>query len=326
MKHILQDKLAIGIDLGGTKVRMALIADEGKVLSVNERSTHSERGSEGVLIDLLTDIDKYLKTSKKDVHVLGVGVAGQVNFEGVVQSAPNLGWNNFPLKQRLEKELGLPTIVVNDVRAATFGEWRYGSGKKIADLVVVFIGTGIGGGVITGGKMLVGCNNSAGELGHLTVVTNGRPCHCRNHGCLEAYVGGWAIAERAQEKIKLNPEKGQRLFFGVDSIEKITAKTVSQAANEGDLLAESLIRETAQYLASGLVGIVNAFNPCLLVLGGGVIEGMPQLIPLVTDFINTHALKVAVRNLSIKKAKLNGDAGVVGAAALAQQYLGELKY
>ena len=271
MKHVLQDKLAIGVDLGGTKVRMALINDEGKILSVNERSTHSERGSEAVLIDLLTDVNQCLKIVKKEVHVLGVGVAGQVNFKGVVRSAPNLGWDDFPLKQRLEKELGLPTIVVNDVRAATFGEWCYGSGKNIDDLVVVFIGTGIGGGVISGGKMLVGCNNSAGELGHLTVVTNGRPCHCRNYGCLEAYVGGWAIAERAQEAINLNPEKGARLFFGADSIEKITAKTVGQAANEGDSLAEFLIKETAQYLASGLVGIVNAFNPCLLVLGGGII-------------------------------------------------------
>lgn len=166
--------------------------------------------------------------------------------------------------------------------------------------------------------MLEGCSNTAGELGHTTLIVNGRDCHCPNKGCLEAYAGGWAIAQRAQEAVGNDPEAGKVLNSLAGSIEKITATVVTQAYYKGDSLANQLVRETAQYLSAGMVSIINAFNPCLLVLGGGVIEGLPELIKTVEAHIQERALKSAAVNLKVVKAGLGNKAGIVGAAALAQ--------
>jgi glucokinase len=201
------------------------------------------------------------------------------------------------------------------------GEWRFGSGKGADDLAVLFVGTGVGGGIITGGKLLTGCSNSGGELGHMTLVANGRQCHCPNKGCLEAYVGGWAIAERAQEAIRTLSAEGKRLRSLAGDIKDVTAGMVSQAYREGDLLARLVVEETGRYLASGVVSIVNAFNPCIVVLGGGVIEGIPEIIPIVNDATRSNALETNVENLKIVKATLGGDAGVIGAATYARELL-----
>jgi glucokinase len=230
-----------------------------------------------------------------------------------------LGWRNFSLKKELEKKLDLPMLVTNDVRAATWGEWRYGSGQGVDDLAVLFVGTGVGGGVITGGKVLSGCSNSGGELGHITLVYDGQKCRCPNCGCLEAYVGGWAIAQRAQETVRTAPEQGQQLVSLAGSIENITAVTVAQAYHEADPLATQLVEQIGHYLAAGVVGIVNAFNPCIVVLGGGVIEGIPELIQIVKEIVPTMALEAALNKLKIVKAALGGDAGAIGAAVLAQE-------
>jgi glucokinase len=190
------------------------------------------------------------------------------------------------------------------------------------NLVVLFVGTGVGGGVITGGKILPGCSNTGGELGHITILAEGRNCHCPNAGCLEAYVGGWAIAERAQEAIMANPANGQPLLSRAGCIENITSATVSQAYLHGDPLASQLVDETSKYLAAGVVSIVNAFNPCLVVLGGGVIEGLPEYVKRVEQITRSKALEAAVNSLKIVKAALSGDAGVIGAAALAKKLIG----
>jgi glucokinase len=211
--------------------------------------------------------------------------------------------------------------VVNDVRAATWGEWRYGAGVGADEVVVLFLGTGIGGGVITGRKILAGCSNAAGELGHTTIVVEGRRCHCRNKGCLEAYAGGWAIAERAQEMIRRNPTAGQRLIQLAGSIYNISAAIVSQAFKEKDWLATLIVKETGKYLSAGLVGIVNSFNPCLLVLGGGVIEGLPILVTIAKKTIKERALEAVIKKLKIKKSALGENAGIIGAASLAQDQL-----
>jgi len=316
------DLLTLGVDVGGTKVETALVDRNGQILAAHKCPTHLEKGPEGTIADILTCIDGCFSKARREAQALGIGIAGQVDLKGVVRYAPNLKWRNVPLGEKLQKKLGIPVVVTNDVRAATWGEWRYGSGKGVDDLVVLFVGTGIGGGVISGGNMIVGCNNTGGELGHITVVLGGRKCHCPNIGCLEAYAGGWAIAERAQEAVRADPRAGQLLTSLAGSIEKITAATVSQAYHKGDQLARRLVEETGVYLAAGVVGIVNAFNPCLLVLGGGVIEGLPELIHMVENTARNRALEASVENLKVVKAALGGNAGVIGAAALAQNKIG----
>jgi glucokinase len=310
--------ITLGVDLGGTKVKAALVDASGHILTIRKCTTHSEKGAEGVIADVLTCIDGCFKKVRQEAHAVGIGIAGQVDLKGIVRYAPNLKWQDVPLKDKLEAKLGKPVIVTNDVRAATWGEWRYGSGKGLQDLVVLFVGTGIGGGVVSGGNMMVGCSNTGGELGHITIVSGGRKCHCPNIGCLEAYASGWAIAERAQEAVREDPKAGQHIISLVGNVERITAATVGEAYREGDQLARQLVEETGRYLAAGVVSIINAFNPCLLALGGGVIEGLPELIQAVEKLARNKALKSAVERLKVVKAALGGSAGVIGAAALAQ--------
>jgi glucokinase len=311
-------QVTLGVDLGGTKVNVGLVDRSGRVLFAHKSMIHASKEPERVIADLLAAMERCRSRTEQEVEAVGIGVAAQVDQKGVVRGSQNLGWRKVPLKKRLEKEIGLPVAVTNDVNAATLGEWRYGSGRGVDDLAVLFVGTGVGGGVITGGKLLSGCSNSGGELGHITVVYDGRKCHCPNRGCLEAYVGGWAIAERAQQAVRAAPREGQRLVSLAGSVEGVTAATVSGAYREGDLLARRLVEETGRYLAAGVVSIVNVFNPCVLVLGGGVVEGIPELIQIVKDVVPAMALEASVGELKIVKASLGADAGVIGAAALAQ--------
>jgi glucokinase len=310
--------LTIGVDLGGTKVSMALVDAEGQILSDNRYPTNPDIGSEAIVADLIDAVNKFQEQSGQGAAALGIGVAGQIDQAGVVRRSPNLPFHDEPLQARLEEKLGLPVMVTNDVNAVTYGEWRYGSGKGMDDIAVVFVGTGIGGGAVSGGRLIEGCNNTAGELGHTTIVVEGRKCRCPNVGCLEAYAGGWAIADRAKEAVSANPEEGEKLKSLAGGIENITAATVCKAYREGDLFSKRLVEETGQYLAAGVVGIVNAFNPCLLILGGGVVEGIPELVQIVEGVVQKHALKPAVENLKIVKAGLGAKAGVIGAAALAR--------
>ena len=312
------DSLTLGVDLGGTKLNVGLVDTDGHLLSAHKSVIHASKETEKVIADISAGVEACLSKSGQEAKALGIGVAAQVDRRGVVRGSQNLGWRNVPLKKKLEKQLGLPVVVTNDVNAATWGEWRYGAGRGVDDLAVLFVGTGVGGGVITGGKLLSGCTNSGGELGHITIVFDGRKCHCPNKGCLEAYVGGWAIAERAQDTIRALSNEGRRLLALAGGIKQVTAVTVSQAYREGDLLARLLVKETGRYLAAGVVSIVNAFNPCVMILGGGVIEGIPKLVQIVKDLVPTMALEASVEELKIVKASLGADAGVIGAAALAQ--------
>ncbi len=318
MGQKINNSLTLGVDLGGTKVQVALVDSSGRLLSLHKSPTHPDKEPKKVIADILTGINGCLSKAGREAKALGIGVAAQVDHHGVVHGSPNLGWRNVPLKKKLEEKLGMPVIVTNDVRAATWGEWRYGSGRGVDNLAVLFVGTGIGGGIISGGNLLEGCTNTGGELGHTTIVYDGRQCHCPNKGCLEAYAGGWAIAERAQDAVRTDPKGGRHLASLVGSVEKITAATVSQAYKQGDPLARRLVEETGRYLAAGVVSIVNAFNPCRLILGGGVIEGIPELVQMVEEFTRKRALEAAVEKLEIVKAALGGDAGVIGAATLAQ--------
>lgn len=319
MHKKITEPLTLGVDIGGTKVNLALIDAKGNLLYTHHSLIHASKEPNKVIADLSARVDDCLNKINFKAEALGVGVAAQINRNGIVYASPNLGWKNFPLKKELEKQFSLPILVTNDVRAATWGEWRYGAGKGVNDLAVLFVGTGIGGGIISSGEVLSGCSNSGGELGHITIVYDGQQCRCPGRGCLEAYAGGWAIAERAQQAVRAAPKEGHFLVSLAGSVEKVTSVTVGNAYHEGDLLAKKLVEETGRFLAAGVISIVNAFNPCVLVLGGGVIEGIPELVHMVKEIVPKLALEAAVEKLKIVKAALGGDAGAIGAAALARK-------
>ena len=252
-----------------------------------------------------------------------MGIAGQIDRrKGVLLTSPNLHWRNVELKAPLEAALGLDVLVTNDVAAATWGEWKFGAGRGEDDLVCVFVGTGVGAGVVTDGRILEGSGTSASELGHVPLVFDGRDCSCRHRGCLEAYVGGWAIAERAREKVRQDFAAGNTLVSLAGSKDEITAKHVSDAFREKDPLAIELVKETGRYLSAASVGMVNTFNPSVLVLGGGVVEGLPELAGDVGEAVRVHAFSAFTERFRVAPAQLGGDAGVIGAAALARSHIG----
>lgn len=310
---------AIGVDLGGTKILAAQVDSEGKIIRRIRAATDLSRGPEGVKDEIVSAAKQLALDAGTKPAGIGVGVAGQVDPKtGRVRFAPNLGWANEPFKEDLDRALGIPVVVTNDVRAATWGEWLHGAGRGYENLVCLFVGTGIGGGVVLNGRVITGCSNSAGELGHITIDMKGPQCRCGNYGCMEALAGGWAIAKQARDLALADPIAGSFLLEKVQGVaERITAKVVFEAARAEDPLALKIVDRVSQALIAGAVSLVNAFNPCLFILGGGVIKGYPELIKKIAEGVKQHALPPAREPLKIIRARLHNDAGVVGAAALA---------
>jgi glucokinase len=317
--------LTIGVDVGGTKVEAALVDANGRVLAMRRYPTGPAQRPAGVFRDIVACIQETCAPSAGEpVAGVGVGIAGQVDpATGIVRQAPNLGWKNVSLASELAVALQLPVVVMNDVQAATWGEWLHGAGQGVKDLVCLFVGTGIGAGIVSGGQMLTGCTGSGGELGHITLALDGPRCRCGNRGCLEAFAGGWAIGRRAQIAVARDPTAGKALLALAGGDRRLlTAAHVAEAAHNGDALAQRLVAQTGEALAAGVAAIVNGLNPCLVVLGGGVIEGLPELVGYVERGIRQRALAAAVERLRIARAALGRYAGVVGAAAVARRRLG----
>lgn len=310
----------IGVDLGGSNARAAIVTRDGGVLRVHERLTRPERGPEAVLEALVACIrDACLPGAPGPVLGVGVGVAGQVDAaDGVVRYAPNLEWREFPLRARLEEALHLPVAVLNDVQAAAFGEHTFGAGEGVAELVCLFLGTGVGGGVITRGTLLQGCTGSAAELGHITVDPNGPLCRCGNRGCLEAFAGGWAIARRAREAAAADPASSAMLLhLAGGDLEQVTAAAAVKAARHGDSTSARILREAGEALGIGVASIVNTFNPCLVLLGGGVVAGLPEWIEVASEAVRSRALAANAAAARVRPAGLGAQAGTIGAAAWA---------
>jgi len=310
-------RLAIGVDLGGTKIHAAVVDSEGTVVSSHRLGTDVEGGPSRVVEDIAHAVRTGLGANLSEIEAVGVGVAGQIEAEsGVVRSSPNLKWTDFPFGERLQQALGIPVVVENDVRAATWGEWRHGAGRGMDDFLVLYVGTGVGGGIVSDGRLLTGDRGMAGEVGHMTVVAGGRECTCPNRGCLEAYVGGWAIAERAVGAVLANHEAGRGLLDRARG-EELTARLVSETAAAGDDLAVQLMDETGRYLGAGLVGLLHIFNPARVVFGGGVIEGSPGLVDTADSVVRASAIPAYADGLEIRRSELEGNAAVIGSASLA---------
>lgn len=308
----------LGIDIGATKVLVGLVAPDGGLLAHSDRVVHSNEGLDEVLARVREGVGRVRAQVAAAPTAAGVAVAAQVDTtSGAVLYAPNLRWRDIPLGPRLAKELGLPTVVENDVRAALWGEWQVGAGRGEQNLLGLFVGTGVGGALIADGRPVRGAGEAAGEIGHSTLVAGGRACHCPNRGCLEAYIGGWAIAERAREAVARDPRAGKPLLARVRDPSEITAADVAAAARAGDPLARSVADETAAYVASAAVGLVNAFNPGLLVLGGGLLEHWPELTEGVELAVRERCQPPAARSVRVVRAALGHHAAVVGAALLA---------
>jgi len=294
--------------------------------------TSAELGAEGVaerivglIHGVILDTIGETGATREDFIGIGVGAPGPLDREkGLVIVAPNLGWKNYPLRDRVQKAIGIPTVLDNDANCATLGEWWQGAARGGNTVVGMTIGTGVGGGVIIDGKLHHGASDVAGEIGHTTIDLNGRHCKCGNYGCIEAYASGPAIAVRARE-VLVREETASLLPSLVNgNLDDITAETVYQAASQGDAVANEIVKDTARYLGVGIANLLNILNADVVVVAGGVTRaGDALFVPLRAE-VRRRAFRPAVEAARIVPGELPGTAGVIGAVAVWKQVNGQL--
>ncbi|KJS28289.1 MAG: ROK family protein [Desulfatitalea sp. BRH_c12] len=312
------ERYAIGVDLGGTKIAAAAVDETGKIQNSILQPTDAD-GGPLVVIRQIVEMVRHLCQDQPAAPLgVGVGVAGQVAPQtGLVRFAPNLVWHEVPLQTNLDEALGIPVRVANDVRMAAWGEWLFGAGQGCEDLICIYVGTGVGGGIVSGGHMLTGHGNTAGEVGHITVDMNGPVCTCGNQGCLEAFSGGWAIARKAQDAALHHPLVGASILkLAGNRLADISAETVARAYNQKDPLSQRIMSGVVEALVAGTVTMINMVGPRRVIMGGGVIEGLPELVGRVENGVRRRALKAATESIQFMPAQLGTSAGMIGAAAL----------
>lgn len=323
------DRFIVGVDLGGTNIVVgATSADGTRVFGMHTTATRSEEGADAVVARINGLVEQVIGEATKALgaprsHCLGVGIGspGPLDREtGVVIFTPNLGWRDFPLRDRVQDGVRLPATLDNDANCATLGEWWLGAARGAKHVVGLTLGTGIGGGLILDGRLYHGISDVAGELGHVTIDGDGRRCGCGNYGCLEAYASGPAIALRAREALAGGEPSTLATLVGGE-IDRITAATVYKAAQDGDSLAVNVVRDTARFLGIGVANLLNIFNPEVVVLAGGVTLAGDALFEPMRAEVRRRAFKPAVDACRIVPGTLE-NAGVIGAVATFAQRQG----
>lgn len=321
--------VALGIDVGGTKILAGVIDREsGAVLGTAKKKTKVGSGAEDLIHRIAETAEAAIAAASSvkasQIETVGVGIAGQVDrVKGLLIRGPNLGADidHLPLADRLGKLLKRPVWLGNDVEVATLGELRFGAGRGHDDFVCVFVGTGIGGGIVQGGQIVRGATDSAGEIGHTVVSYDGRQCGCGGRGHLEAYASRSAITRVLVEELRRGRESVLRGMLPnplPDAPEGtlIRSQMIAQATTEKDPLAVEAVTDGARYLAAGLAGIINFTNPPRIVLGGGLVDAVELYFEVAARRAVDEALGVTRRRLKIVRARLGDDAGIVGASLL----------
>lgn len=313
---------AIGIDLGGTKVLVGLINKQtGEVLFSVKKKTKKDKGPQKIIEKIIESIHEILNENiveKTQIKSIGIGAAGQVDRKnGVLLSAPNLDCFNVEFKKIIEKEFSIPVFVGNDVEIATLGEMKFGAGKGFKNLVCVFVGTGIGSGIVQNGELYTGATGTAGEIGHIVVDYGGRQCTCGAMGCLEAYASRSAIEKRITGALK----KGRNSVI-LDYLQDgrpLSSSIIQKALEQNDELVTQALDEASEYLSAGLASIINFINPELIILGGGLIEAIDYFYKKTIIKAHVKALPIPAMKIQFKKANLGDFSGIIGAAFLSDR-------
>jgi len=311
-------KFSLGIDLGGTKIAVGLCHGE-EIIKKAIFPTQASAGFDGVVAVILEAVAKVMADHKlSDIRGAGIGSAGQINAEtGEVIYSPNLGWNNAPLGGTVAKALGVPVKVLNDVRAATVAEHKFGNGRGLASFGNIFVGTGVGSGFVINGQLLNGATNSAGEIGHICMDPQGPQCGCGNYGCLEAYCSGKGMENYVKAELK----KGRKSLLGElaeHKLENVRGPLIGQAAEQGDELAIEAIRRVGHYLGIALANVHTLLNPEVILLGGGMMALGKIFMPTLEETMRRHILPVAANHERplVKEARFSNDAVLLGGAAV----------
>lgn len=314
----------IGVDLGGTNMAAGVLDESYRIVKFATIKTRQGGTPEEIADDmtaLVRSLAKDAGITEEEIELIGIGVPGSVTEEGVVEDANNINFYNVPFGAMMRERTGIAIHMVNDARAAALGEYVAGAGKGSETFQMLTIGTGVGGAFIVNGKVIAGCNGAAGEIGHMVIKQNGAKCSCGRRGCLEAYASAGALRDRMQkvvlEERKRWPRRRESVLWELcgHRVEYLNGKTLFKALEQEDALAQELFEEYIEYLAEGIANIINALQPEVFCIGGGMSEQKEKLLaPLRTSVMDKIYTKHSKLQTRIVAAELGNNAGIIGAA------------
>ncbi|MDX2033478.1 MAG: ROK family protein [Blastocatellia bacterium] len=322
-------KYFIGIDLGGTNIKAALVDTEtGEIDDPVSIPTHAREGYDSVISQMNVLVNRLIAAKgleKNAVGGIGVGVPGAIDMErGRTLFLPNLPgqWRNVPLAEKLGELSALPVRIINDARAMTLGEWKFGAGKGVETVACYTLGTGIGGGLIINNQLHLGIGGGAGELGHVTIDMHGPKCGCGANGCVEAYASGPAIAAMGMKAV-VQGATTRIAELCENDLNRITPELICQAAVDGDSIAKEIYEQAGYYIGVAVASIVTAINPRRVVMGGGVAAAGEVILDPIRRTVQTRVCLTDLKHVQVVLAELGNTAGLIGAAMWAKQHVEE---
>lgn len=312
-----KNKFAVGVDIGGTNIKLGIISDTGEIVKKGMVETKAEGGPDSVVSQIKKGINELLLKNDKKIVGIGIGCAGTVNQEkGTVENPPNLPkWDKVPLGDLIKKAFGYDVFLDNDANAAAIGEMHFGAGKDLNSFIMVTLGTGIGGGIIINRKIYHGDFGAAGEIGHTVIDYNGPKCNCGSYGCIEAYVGNNYLVKRIQGELRNKPETKIWDLINHD-IEKLSPRVIDEAAQAGDEYAKSIIVKLGEHLGYAFASLANILDIGEFIVGGGVAGFGKPLFDAAQKKAAERVLIPIRKRIKVRPAQLKNDAGIQGSSAL----------
>jgi len=323
MPEATKAEYVVGVDFGGTKILAGVFDSALKCLGKTKVSTKSERGQEEVIERIarcVQDVVDECDLDLKQIRGIGIGAPGAINPEtGTVIFAPNLKWEDVPLKKELEKKLEVPIFLENDGNICTLGIYETELKSKPRNVIGIFVGTGIGGGLIIDGKLYSGFNRTAGEIGHMVLEVGGPKCGCGNKGCFEALASRTAIFRQIQAAVKDGQKTVLTEMLGED-LKDLRSGDLRKAIRKGDKFTEKIVEDAAEYIGIAVANLINILNPEVVVLGGGVIDALEdEMMAVIVETAKENAMSGTAKGIEIIASKVGDDAGILGGAVLARK-------
>lgn len=319
----------IGVDLGGTNIKVSVFTSDFRLLGENRTPTQVEHGSDHVLSRIYENITALLDElhlDASDIRCMGIGVPGILDIpNGISRFSPNFPkWKEVPIAAWMENHLHIPVFIDNDARVNLYGEWRFGAGKNRKNVLMITLGTGLGGAAVVDGRVIYGATGSAGEIGHINMYREGRECRCGSSGCLGRYVSALGILRTFREKVESGDESIVCDWVQGD-LSKVTAAMLSDAYDAGDVTAIETMKETGELLGYGLCAVFSLYNPEIIIVGGGMSNTGDRLLQYTRAILEKHALRIPYAACTIVTAVLGDSAGMLGAAVYAKEKMDELE-
>ena len=312
-----KEKYAVGVDLGGTNIKLGLVSQSGKIVRKTSVETKADEGPDAVISQMKKGINQILAKNKKEITGIGIGAAGVVTVKkGIVENPPNIpGWGKVKLGEIIKKEFNINVHVENDANAAAIGEMIFGNGRKLHSFVMVTLGTGVGGGIIINRKLFRGEFGAAGEVGHTTIEYGGPKCNCGSFGCVEAFIGNSYLINIVKKSL---PEHPDSLIWKIikNDLELLSPITIQDAMEQGDSFAQSIVNDMGLHLGSALTSVSNLLDISTFIIGGGVAGFGEPLFDAISKTIKTRVLTPLRKRVKVLPAKLKNNAGIKGASAL----------